>query len=341
MHKLIEWFTKNAVAANILMVSIVAAGTYSGLNKIILQEYPDYPSRTITVQVQYRGSTPTEIEEAIVLRLEENLFDLEGLEEMESRASGSSGRVSLLISDNYDINRALDEVKNRVDTIRTFPMEAERPQISLAGLQERVITVVVSGDLSEFEMKRLGEEIRDELGGLESISLTALKAVRPYEIAIEVPEATLRKYGLTFDQVVRAVRSHSVDLSAGSIKTDGGNILLRTSQQAYTQAEFAEVPVLTTSDGTRITLADIAIVQDGFDEMPIEARFNGNRAIAVDVFRTGDQSAIDIGDTVKEYILEKQERLPDGITLGYWQDDSGRIKARLLTLRNRDRKSVV
>ena len=122
-----------------------------------------------------------------------------------------------------------------------------------------------------------------------------------------MPEATLREYGLTFDQVVRAVRSNSVDLSAGSIKTDGGNILLRTSQQAYTQAEFAEVPVLTTSDGTRITLADIAIVQDGFDEMPIEARFNGERAIAVDVFRTGDQSAIDIGDTVKDFIIDKQE----------------------------------
>ena len=207
MHKLIEWFTKNGVAANILMVAIVCAGIYSGLNKIVLQEYPDYPSRTITVQVQYRGSTPTEIEEAIVLRLEENLFDVEGLEEMDSRASASSGRVSLTISDNYDLDRALDEVKNRVDTIRTFPIEAERPQITVAGLQERVITVVVSGDLSEYEMKRLGEEIRDELGGLDSITLTALKAVRPYEIAIEVPEATLREYGLTFDQVVRAVRN--------------------------------------------------------------------------------------------------------------------------------------
>ena len=334
MHKLIEWFTKNGVAANIMMVSIVCAGIHSGLNKIILQEFPDYPSRTITVQVQYRGSTPTEIEESIVLRLEENLFDVEGLEEMNSRASASNGRVSLTISDNYDLDRALDEVKNRVDTIRTFPTEAERPQITVAGLQERVITLVISGNLSEYEMKRLGEEIRDELGGLDNITLTAIKAVRPYEIAIEVPEATLREYGLTFDQVVRAVRSHSVDLSAGSIKTDGGNILLRTSQQAYTQAEFAEVPVLTTSDGTRITLADIAIVQDGFDEMPIEARFNGERAIAVDVFRTGDQSAIDIGDTVKDFIIDKQERLPDGITLGYWQDDSGRIKGRLLILRN-------
>jgi len=334
MHSLIDWFTKNGVAANIMMVAIVCAGIYSGFNKIILQEFPDYPSRTITVQVQYRGSTPTEIEEAILLRLEENLFDVEGLVEMESRASSSNGSVVLEISDNYDLNRALDEVKNRVDTIRNFPIEAERPQISLRGFQERVITVVVSGDLSELEMKRLGEEVRDELGGLENITITQLKAARPYEIAIEVSEATLREYGLTLDQVVRAVRSHSVDLSAGSIKTDGGNILLRTTQQAYSQAQFAKVPVLTTPDGTRITLADIALVQDGFDEMPIEARFNGKRSIAVDVFRTGEQSAIEIGDSVKDFIKEKQARLPDGIRLGYWQDDSGQIKDRLMTMRN-------
>ncbi len=195
MHRIIEWFTRNGVAANILMVALVSSGIYSGLNKIVLQEFPDYPSRTITVDVQYRGSTPTEIEESIVLRLEENLFDVEGVDEMDARASSNSGSVSLTISDNYDINRALDEVKNRVDTIRTFPIEAERPRITLRNFEERVITVVIAGDLSEGEMKHLGETIRDELNGIEGISLTTLKAVRPYEIAIEVPEATLRSTG--------------------------------------------------------------------------------------------------------------------------------------------------
>ena len=333
MHRLIDWFTRNGVAANILMVAIVGAGIYSGLNKIILQEFPDYPSRTISVDVQYRGSTPTEIEESIVLRLEENLYDVEGVEEMDARASSNTGVVSLTISDNYDMNRALDEVKNRVDTIRTFPIEAERPRITLRNFEERVITVVIAGDLSEGEMKGLGENIRDEIGSLEGISLTTLKAVRPYEVAIEVPEATLREYGISFDTVVRAVRNHSVDLSAGSIKTDGGNILLRTSQQAYTQADFDEIPVVVTSDGTRITLADIALVQDGFDETPIRSRFNGDRAIAVDVFRTGDQSAIDIGAIVRDFVEKKREMLPDGIALSYWQDDSSRIKSRLDTLR--------
>jgi multidrug efflux pump subunit AcrB len=334
MHRLIEWFTRNGVAANILMVSLVAAGIYSGLKKIVLQEFPDYASRTISVQVQYRGSTPTEIEESIVLRLEENLFDVEGVTEMDARASSSSGSVSLTISDNHDLNRALDEVKNRVDTIRSFPIEAERPRITLRSFEERVITVVLSGNLSELEMKTLGENIRDELSNLESITLTSLKAVRPYEIAIEVSEATLKEYGLTFDTVVRAVRNHSIDLSAGSIKTEGGNILLRTSQQAYTQREFAAIPVVTTEDGTRITLADIAHVQDGFDETPIESRFNGDRSIAIDIFRTGDQSALDIGETVRDFVVKKQLLLPEGINLAFWQDDSARIKSRLMTLRN-------
>jgi len=211
MHKIIEWFTKNGVAANLLMFGIVAAGIYAALYKVVLQEFPDYPSRTITVQVQYRGSTPTEIEEAIVMRLEEALYDLEGLDELDARASSNSGQVSLTIVDTYDLNRALDEVKNRVDTIRTFPVEAERPKITLFGIQERVITMVISGNLSEGEMKKLGEQIRDEVSELPSISLTALKAVRPYEIAIEVSESTLTEYGLSFDQVVRAVRSHSID----------------------------------------------------------------------------------------------------------------------------------
>jgi len=268
-----------------------------------------------------------------VLRLEEALFDIEGVMEMNARASASSGQVSLTIDDNYDINEALDEVKNRVDTIRSFPIEAERPQISLDGIQERVITIVAAGKLNEAEMKRFGEEVRDEISALENISLTALKAVRPYEIAIEVSENILKEYGLSFDSVVRAVRSHSIDLSAGSIKSEGGNILLRTSQQAYSQAEFEEIPIVTREDGTRITLADLAMVRDGFDETPIISKYNGKRAIAIDVFRTGGQSAIELGETVKNYIEAKKLTLPEGIELSYWQDSSRLIKTRLNTLK--------
>lgn len=181
-------------------------------------------------------------------------------------------------------------------------------------------------------MKVLGEQIRDEVTNIQGITLASLKAVRPYEIAIEIPENNLRQYGLTFDQVTRAIRTSSVDLSAGSVKTETGRILLRTNQQAYTFDDFSAITVLIRDDGSKIALGDIATVVDGFDETPIVARYNGKRAIAIDVFRSGQQDIIQIGDDVKAFITQKQQLLPEGISLTYWDDESERIKIRLATL---------
>ncbi len=334
MHGMIAWFTRNGVAANLLMFAIIGGGIWAGYSKIILQEYPEFPSRIISVSVSYRGSTPGEIEQSIVTRLEENLYDIEGVKEMDARASASTGSVILDIEEGYDLSEKLDEVTNRVATIRTFPPEAERPQISLRTRSERVITMVLSGDMSEKDLKTLGEQVRDEVSNIPGITLATLKAVRPYEISIEISESTLRQYGLTFDQVTRAIRSSSVDLSAGSVKTETGRILLRTNQQAYNFEDYSKITLLTRSDGTKITLGDVATVNDGFDETPIIAKYNGKRAIAIDVFRTGMQNIIEIGDDVKDFIAIKQQQLPDGIYLSYWSDDSERIKVRLDTLKD-------
>ncbi|QXD25648.1 efflux RND transporter permease subunit [Opitutia bacterium ISCC 51] len=334
MHGIIAWFARNGVAANLLMIAILAGGFWAGSSKIILQDFPDIPFRNITVSVSYRGSTPGEIEQAIVTRLEENLYDIEGIKEMDATANSNTGMVRLEIEEGYDMSEKLDEVTNRVSTIRTFPPEAERPQISLVSRSERVITLVLSGDLSEKDAKSLGEQIRDEVSNLPGLTLVSLKAVRPYEIAIEISEQTLRQYGLTFDQVVRAIRTSSVDLSAGSVKTETGRILLRTNQQAYDYEDFSSITLITREDGTKIKVGDVATVKDGFDETPIVARYNGERAIAIDVFRTGMQNIIEIGETVKEFVAQKQQQLPEGISLTYWDDSSERIKLQLNTLRD-------
>lgn len=329
---MIAWFARNGVAANLLMVAIVAGGLWSGTSKIILQERPERPSREISVSVSYRGATPGEIEEAIVTRLEENLYDIEGIKEMEARASGSSGRITLEIDEGYSLSEKLDEITNRVSTIRTFPPEAERPQIELRSRSELVITMVLSGQLSEKDLTKLGEQIRDEVSNIPGITLAGLKAVRPYEIAIEISEATLRQYGLSFNQITRAIRTSSVDLSAGSVKTETGRILLRTNEQAYDLEDYSAITLLTRADGTKIKLGDVATIIDGFDETPIVARYNGERTIAIDVYRTGMQNIIEIGDDVKAYVAQKQQMLPEGISLSYWADDSERIKVRLSTL---------
>ncbi len=332
MYGLIAWFTRNGVAANLLMVSIVAGGLWSFNSRMILQDFPDVPNRMITVSVEYRGATPGEIEQSIVQRIEEALYDIEGVEEMTAIANSNRGSVTVEIEDGYNLSEKLDEVTNRISTIRTFPPEAERPQINLMSRAEQVITVVISGDLSERELKILGEQLRDEVSTIPGITLAALKAVRPYEIAIEVSENTLLQYGLTFDQVTRAIRTSSVDLSAGSVKTETGRILLRTNQQADNYDDFSAITLLTRRDGTKLSVGDVATVIDGFDETPIIATFNGERAIAIDIFRTGMQNIIEIGEAVKAFIAQKQNQLPEGIKLNYWSDGSERIKARLSIL---------
>ena len=334
MHRIIAWFARNGVAANLLMVAILAGGIWSGFNRIVLQQFPDFPLRFITVSMLYRGATPGEVEQSIITRLEENLYDIEGLKEMTATATANMGTVMLEIEEGYNLSEKLDEVTNRVSTIRALPPEAERPQISLASRSERAITLVLSGDLSEKEAKNLAEQIRDEVASLPDVTLTSLKAVRPYEIAIEVSEATLRQYGLTFEQIARAIRRSSVDLSAGSVKTETGRILLRADHQAYDFEDYSSITVMTRSDGSKLRLGDIATVIDGFDETPIIAQFNGERAIAIDVFRAGKQNVIEIGRQVKEYIANKQQQLPEGIRLSFWDDDTERIKVRLATLQD-------
>lgn len=334
MHRLIEWFTRNGVAANILMFAIVLTGGYIAVKKIVLREWPDYPSRSISISVPYRGSTPAEVEESIVMRVEEAVFDVAGIKEMTSSSREGSGSVTLEIEDGFDLGEVLDQVQTRVDGINTFPVDAERPRVNLVNYTavERLMAVVISGNLDERDLKRLGEVVRDEISNLPNVTMVELKVARPYEISIEVSEESLKRYELSFDQIVSAVRRSSINLSAGSIKTSSGDILLRTTNQAYNFDDFSKIVVFTRADGTRLTLADVAVVKDGFDEIPLIASYNGERCVVLDVFRTGDQNLIVLADEVKAYLKEAQARMPEGISLEYWSDDSERVKARLSTL---------
>ncbi len=332
MNGLINWFTRNGVAANLLMVTIIMAGVFSLAYKIPLEVFPDFDIDRITVSMPYRGATPSEVEEGVVIRIEEAIQDLEGIEEIISTSSEGVASVMIEVDSGYDPRELLDDIKNRIDAISTFPDETERPIINVAQRSSRVINVVVSGNLSERELRRLGDQVRDEIANLPGITQVALKAVRPYEISIEVSEYTLRRHGLSFDQVTRAVRNSSIDLPAGAIKTRGGEILLRTKGQAYVQEDFEKIILLTREDGTRLTLGEIATVRDGFEETPLLARFNGKQAVLIDVMRVGDQNAITLAQTVKEYLADAQGRMPPGVELSYWQDRAKIVKGRLNTL---------
>jgi len=329
---MIAWFARNGVAANLLMAVILFLGFNAVTTKIPLEVFPEFELDLIYVSIPFRGATPADVEEGVVIRAEEAIFDLEGIKELRSTATEGSATITVELEKGFDARELLDDVKNRIDAISTFPGEVERPTYSLAKHRREVISVVVAGHLDERELRRYGERVRDDIAALPGVTQVELEGVRPYEIAIEISENTLHQYGLTFTDVAEAIRRASLDLSAGSIKTSGGEILLRTKQQAYVQEDFASIVILTREDGTRLTLQDIASVRDGFEENPVITHFNGVPAVVVEVYRIGDQNAIDVADAVKAYVASAATRFPATVKLSYWRDRSRIVKSRLNTL---------
>lgn len=329
---MIAWFTRNDVAANLLMCSIVIAGLYSLFNSIPLEVFPTIEPNRISVNVTLRGATPEDAELSVATRIEEAINDLEGIEEYVSYSFEGGATVELEVEDDYDPREILDDVKNRVDAINTFPGDIERPLISLAIWKRDVITATVSGNVSEREIRELAEHVREDLLQINGISQVELDGVRDYEISIELNQDKLREYDLNLPQIAEAISNNSLDLSGGNIKTDGGDILIRSKGQAYRQGEFSRLVLKTHTDGTVLTLGDIAQIQDGFEETAVRTRFNGKLAAEIKIFRVGNQSAIDVANKVKEYIKGQQSALPEGIDLEYWDDDSEIVKSRIKTL---------
>jgi multidrug efflux pump subunit AcrB len=334
VNRVVEWFARNPVAANLLAVMIVVSGFFA-LGRMKLEVFPEFSSDMIMVTVAYPGAAPEEVEEGICVRIEEAIQSLEGIKKITSNADEGAGSVRVEILPGMDTRKVLDEVKARVDAIDTFPEEAEKPVITEVLLTKQVINVAVSGKTDERTLKRLAERVRDEIAAIQGITQVELANARPYELSIEVSEEALRRWNLTFDEVARAVRRSSLDLPGGSIKTQGGEILLRSKGQAYRGTEFERIVLRTLPDGSRLQVGDVATVVDGFAETEQASRFDGDPAVLVKAYRVGDQSALKISGQVQDYVKEARARMPEGITLTTWQDDASYLRSRLdLLLRN-------
>jgi multidrug efflux pump subunit AcrB len=339
---MINWFVKNHVAANLVMVGTMVAGIAVIVGKQIpLEVFPEYPPDEIQITIPYRGANPAEVEESVIVRTEEAIADVTGVKKIISQSGENSGRLTIEIEQGLDVREVLDDVKTRIDAISNFPEDSERPVIRLSESYRSVINVVLSGDLQEKDLRKLGEIIRDEISTMPNVTRVELQGVRPYEIAIETDESALQRHQLTFDQVATAIRRSSIDVGAGSLKTDGGQITLRTRGRAYSKEAFESIVIATTADGARLTLRDIATVKDGFEETPLFTRYNNKPCVLIAVAREGNQNAIDIANKVKDYVTAKRETLPGGVTLSYWNDSSKVVKDRLSILVSSSIQSVI
>ncbi|RUO26070.1 acriflavin resistance protein [Aliidiomarina minuta] len=325
---LIAWFTRNTVAANLLMAFIIIGGILSVMS-IRKQMFPTVELNMITIQVPFPGAAPQEVEQGVVIRIEDAIDDVEGIKNVRSTSNEGLASLSIEVETSYPVQEVMDEVKMRVDGIASFPAQIEPPNIYRTRQQRQIIWVSVYGDINEGSRKQLAKELRDDLRTFPGISQVQVIGARDYEIAVEISEHDLQRYDLTFNEITEAIRGTSLDVPGGSIRTPSGDILLRAKNQSYTGDEFEQIVLLRRDDGTRLTLGDIAQVNDGFVERRGFAEFDGKPATFVRVDSVGDQNDLAIAATVKEYLEDKRGQLPEGVQVAHWGDSSYYLQGRL------------
>lgn len=330
---MIRWFANNGIAANFLLAGIFLAGLYTAFNKIPLEVQPAREYDSIYIGVEYRGGTARDVVQSILIPIEAALEGLNGIERINSDGRRGRGRVWVDVQEGTNLRDLLEEIKSRVDGITTFPSETELPEVRIPDSSHwyEVISLAITGNLDENELRRVAQRVQDDLTEIDGISRVRLEGAREYEIAIEADQKKLEAFNIGFRDISDAVRRSSLDMPAGTIESAGGTLTIRTRGQAYTKSEFEKIP-LRSANGAEVMLGEVAQVRDGLEEKRVIAKFNGQPALMLEVMRTGQENAITIADKVTEYVRTVRSRFPEGINLYTWNDESIAIRGRLSTL---------
>ena len=332
MEKIIAWWAKNPVAANLLMVGILLAGVlgFVGMER---EAFPVFKPNQVEISVPWPGAAPQEVEEQIVMRIEEALNELDNVYRVYATAFENAAQIRVLTHAGVDINDFVDDVKNAVDTINGFPRDMENPLIKRTVYRNEMMRVAVHGqNMSEQQLTRLAEDLRDEVARLPYVSIVNLFGVRPEEVSIELSERAMRRYGLTFDDVANAIRSSSINLSSGSIRTETGDVRLRARNLADTQQDFEEIVVRQTADGGIVHLSDVATVIDGFEDEEILATLDGDPAVLLQVLTSDEMQVVKTSEAVHAWIAQRTPTLPQGVELTMWFDSADIYTTRMATI---------
>lgn len=328
MNNLLASFARNTVFANILLLLIFFAG-FLATKMMVRESFPEFSIDKIIISVPYPGADPEEVEEGINQKIEEALESIQGIDQYTTKSMENMASVTIDVKDGHDTAEVLDQVRSHVNAISNLPVDAEKPIIREIVRKQVVMLLALSGDLSEKQLKQWGEEIKEEVKLMPLISQVEAYGTRDYEIAIEISEEKLRRYGLSFDQVASVVRKSSLNLSGGILRTVGEDIRIRTVGRKYTGEELAEIVVLARPGGEIITLDRIATISDGFIEDPIFATIDDQPAMFVQIAKTEDEDAIKISNAVQAFIAEKEKILPPGVHISVFYDTTDSLRARI------------
>ncbi|WP_318489214.1 efflux RND transporter permease subunit [Photobacterium leiognathi] len=325
---LIAWFAHNHVAANLLMLVVMLGGLFS-ISLINKEIFPAFALNRIMISASYPGASPEDIEQSINVKIEQSLDNVKNIKRIQSVASQGSASLTLELESEADLEQVLDDVKQQIEAISTFPVNMETPLVKRAEFTSNVVFISLYGNLNERQLKEYAKQVRDDILQQTDASDVVVSGVKDYEIAIDVSENALRKYGLTFEQVAQVVQQRSIDLPGGMIKAKDGDLLVRTNGQLYNGDGFSSIVLQTRPDGSRLYLSDVATISDGFIEDRILNRFNRERAAVIQVRNLTDEDATKIAEQVGKYVEKAQTKLPTGVYLDSWGDMSHYLEGRL------------
>jgi multidrug efflux pump subunit AcrB len=324
----IAWMVHHPVSANLLMVLFLIGGALSW-HRIRQEVFPEFSMDMVQVSVRYPGASPEDVEQGIVLVIEEAVRGVEGVVEITSVASEGNGSVNIEYDPKTNSQQFYQDIKQEIDRIRTFPDDAEKPSVSLLTRRRDVLEIHLYGDVDEFTLRNLTEEVRERLLDDPRINLAELEGARNLEIHIQPTIDALRQYGLTFGEVASIVARTAVEIPGGSVDTSGGEILLRFNERKDYAFEFARIPIIQDPVGGTVYLGDLARVEEAFEDVDELATFNGKRAIGISIFRIGDQGPIEVAKAAREIIESIAPSLPEGVNYSVMDDNSIIYKQRL------------
>ena len=332
MRILTGWFIRNPVAANLAMALILFLGAMTALT-IRIEGFPRIPPETVSISTTYIGVSTAQVDELITRKVEKALEGLEGVRSITSHSQHETSVVVVRKAGGQDLQKLLDKVRLRIDAITDFPTDARRPVIDTGGYDFPALYINLHGPADPATLQTLAERLKEDLLAEAELSRLQVWGLHERELRIEIEPQVLQRFDLTVAQVVDLIRASSLDFQAGTLRTAGGNIILRTDDKARFTTELSIIPIIENADGTTITLGDIAVLNDGVREGDYLFRFNGAPTVGMEVLVGRKENLLRISEVVHEVARVFETQLPAGIEVTIWGDASGYISDRLKLLR--------
>ena len=306
----LAWMVHNRVTPNLLMIFFILGGIFMS-TRIKQEVFPEFELDRINIQVSYPGSSPEEVEAGYCAGpIEDAIESIEDIKEITSTASEGSASVSVELEEGADMQKVLQDIKQEVDRIGTFPDDAEDPVISAASRKRQVLRINLFGDVPEESLREVVEQTRDRLLQAPGITQVEVSGGRDFEIKVEIPLEKLRMYGLTLSQVAALIGDSAVEIPGGKLDTASGEILLRIANRQDWAKEFGRLPIVTSASGTTVYLEDIAVVREGFEDSSRLATYEQQRSMTLLVYRVGKQTPIGVSGATHRAMAEIGDDLP-------------------------------